>query len=514
MTPISVLRVVFTHDFHHQFEPVKVGKQMLGGISRLKTLVDKLRAESAELAEPFLLLDGGDFSQGTEFYTEYKGQALPPLYNALGYNVVAVGNHEFDLGSLVLADISEKVEFPLVSANTCIESSLPLASQVKPWAILNANGVLVGVFGLTPTDTPILSLPGQGVTFNDPITAAKEVVAELKALGVKIIIALSHLGLRANRELAQQVESIALIVNAHDHLKLGDIPGATHPYPIVERSSEGRPVVIVSAWEKGKYLGDIRLGVDVEGTVAFWEGSLHAIDSSIEPDPEFEAKLTKLTTSMKERNQIVIGQTLVRLDGERACVRTRETNFSNLIADAMLEKSRLDGGQIAFHHSGGIRLSIPTGDITMGQVQNALPFAHGIVLLDLTGTQLKEVLENGVSDIENNSGRFLQVAGLRFAWNPKAPCGERICMIQVQKNKGTYQTLEPDTSYRVSTIDFLFNGGESYSILKSGKNQVNTGFLLTDVVMEYIAASSPIKPEVENRIIKLLSVSRLKSFLV
>ncbi|BAZ05689.1 putative 5'-nucleotidase [Calothrix sp. NIES-3974] len=130
-----------------------------------------------------------------------------------------------------------------------------------------------------------------------------------------------------------------------------------------------------------------------------------------------------------------------------------------------------------------------------------------IARLDLTGVQLREALENGVSTIENGEGRFPQVAGLRFELNPQAPPGKRILSIQVQNADGNYQPLDTKATYRVITNNFLLNGGDGYEVFKSGKNQIDTGFLLADVVMDYISSHSPINQQLDKRIVQVAKIS-------
>ncbi|MBC6480785.1 MAG: 5'-nucleotidase C-terminal domain-containing protein [Hormoscilla sp. GM7CHS1pb] len=260
--------------------------------------------------------------------------------------------------------------------------------------------------------------------------------------------------------------------------------------------------MIVTDWEWGKYLGDLHLTFDRAGTLTDWAGKPHIVDATIPPDPAFQAKFVTYAEPLQTLQQQVMGQTSVLLEGDRARLRSGETNLGNLVADAILAKTRPDGCRIAILNSGGIRTSIPPGQVTVGQVLEMLPFGNTIARLDLTGEQIKAALEHGVSQVELAMGSFPQVAGLQFVWNPHAPAGDRIVQIQVQQQDGTFAPLQTEATYRVVTNDFLLKGGDGYSIFTQGNNQQDTGYMLVDVVSDYIHERSPVSPERKNRIVR------------
>jgi 5'-nucleotidase len=153
-------------------------------------------------------------------------------------------------------------------------------------------------------------------------------------------------------------------------------------------------------------------------------------------------------------------------------------------------------------NGGGIRTSIPEGRITLGQVLEVMPFGNTLVLLTLTGAQVKEALENGVSQVEQSAGRFPQVGGMRYSWSASAPAGSRITGIQVSDGRGGFVPIDPNASYRVVVNNFIAGGGDGYSVLQRGTNKVDTGFLDADVLVEYLQARSPVNPQVEGRIVQ------------
>lgn len=484
------LRLLHTNDHHAHLEAVEVGDRLLGGISRRKTLVDTLRSRSPE---PTLLLDAGDIFQGTLYFNQYLGRADLPFYNQMNYAAVAVGNHEFDRGQQPLADFIKEAEFPLVSANLEVDADSPLSGLIEPWIILAVNGQKIGILGLTTEETATLSSPGEGVTFTDPIAAAKEAVQTLGDRGVNKIIALTHLGFNNDLELAKNVGGIDVIIGGHSHTPLGDMPGADEPYPVVEFSPKGDPVLVVTDWEWGKYLGDLQVRFDGRGRAIAWFGSPHPVADTIPADETFNTRLDGFKEPLEKLRSLVIGKTEKLLDGDRAKIRSQETNLGNLIADAVLQKMKPDGGEIAILNGGGIRSSIPAGDVTVGQVIEVLPFGNTIAGIDLTGEQIEQALEHGVSGVEDGEGRFPQVAGIQFTWDSESPAGSRVKSVEIIRPDGTAKPLDPSATYRVITNAFLMNGGDGYEVFKLGKNRVDTGFLMSDVVVDYIRDRSPIQ---------------------
>jgi 5'-nucleotidase len=298
------------------------------------------------------------------------------------------------------------------------------------------------------------------------------------------------------------VAGIDVVIGGHSHTPLDGQPGAVGDYPTVEVAPDGTRVVVAQNWEWGKWLGDLAVGFDAQGVVTNWQGQPIPVDESIEPDAAFEAKVKEYAAPLEQLRATATGQSAVALDGSRPNVRSKETNLGNLITDAMLEKTRPDGAQIVITNGGGIRSSIDAGEVTIGEVLEVLPFGNTIARVDLTGAQVKEALENGVSQVETGAGRFPQVAGIRFTWNPAAPAGSRVVSIEVADGAGGYKPIDPAATYRVVTNNFMLTGGDGYSVFQAGANQLDTGFILADVVADYIRAHSPVNPSVEGRIVE------------
>ncbi|HIC88251.1 MAG TPA: hypothetical protein EYP04_02470, partial [Anaerolineae bacterium] len=249
----------------------------------------------------------------------------------------------------------------------------------------------------------------------------------------------------------------------------------------------------------GSYLGRINVTFDENGIATSWDGRPILVDETIPEDSVIAARVAELAQPIEEWRNTVIGQTAVDLDGERSSCRFRECNLGNLMTDAILERTAHAGTQIAIQNGGGIRKSVPAGDVTLGDVLGIHPFGNTIYIVDLTGAQVLEMFENGVSRAEDpgneGTGRFSQVGGAAFTWDPTQPVGHRICSVTVAG-----EPLDMNATYRVATNNFLAGGGDGYSVFAEGQNGYDTGLLLTDAILDYFAAHSPVSPQVEGRI--------------
>ncbi len=572
-----LLRIVHTNDHHARIEPVKdvsissspATTRNLGGVARRKTLIDAKKADALANSQEFLLVDAGDVFQGTLYFNKFQGQADLRFYNLMGYEAMAIGNHEFDSGQQTLIDFIKGANFPILSANIDAQPSSLLgaiaAEVADPGAdkwgkrvIITKGAKKIGLFGMTPPDTGILSSPGAGVTFlTDLAGIAQAQINALKADGADIVIGLTHIGYDADQALVPQVSGLSAIVGGHSHTPLrptGDTTPAgsapAGPYPTPVNDKDGKSVPIFTDWEWGKWLGDFTLEFDagnnlvaVAGTVGpVWADGLgvppNTQDKPPKPqraliagegpdvgaDPALQAIIeTDYQPAVIALEQQVIGSTAVLLDGERPSVRNFETNLGNLITDAMIERTKSSGTRLAITNGGGIRASIKgpiapavTDPVTVGEVLTVLPFGNTVSLLTLTGAQVIAALENGVSQVNvttpsSSAGRFPQVGGMQFVWDPKRPVGSRIVSVMVQKvivnaqsaDAVEYEPINPAGEYRVVTNNFMLTGGDGYSVFNQGTNKVDSGLIMADVVADYITEKSPVNRGNEGRITRV-----------
>jgi 5'-nucleotidase / UDP-sugar diphosphatase len=492
----SVLRLdlIHTNDHHARIEPVLNGEAVVhGGVARRKTLIDNIRNNTPH---PSLLVDAGDVFQGTLFFNQYSGMADLEFYEAMGYEAMAIGNHEFDKGPQALADFIAAANFPVMSANVVTTSASPLHGKILPHTIIEKGGKKIGLFSLTPTDTAELSSPGAGLTITDPLAAARAQVAALQAAGVFTIIALTHVGIDTDRQIARSVDGISVIIGGHSHTPMGPMSASGQPpYPELIAAPNGKPVVVAHDWEWGKWLGHMRLAFDASGTVIDIFGNPTEVAPAVVADQGFVNRITTLAAPIAALRARVIGSAAELLNGNRSDVRGKETNLGNLLADAMLTKSLGGGAVVAITNGGGIRASINAGNVTVGNVLEVLPFGNTLALTTVSGEQLLAALNNGVSQVETGAGRFPQVAGLTFSYNPALPAAARVTGVTVGG-----KPLDLTGSYRVVTNNFMLGGGDGYTSLAAGSNKVDSGFILADVLEEYVAANSPVTYTTDGRI--------------
>ena len=482
--PIT-LTILHTNDTHANIQPCMAtcNNQNLGGVARRYTAIQQVKAEGGNV----LVVDAGDPFQGTLFFNYWQGQEASYFMNALGYQAMAIGNHEFDSGPPALARFIDDADFPVLSANIDASAQVSLTGLIEPYTIIEVDGEQIGVFGLTTEDTTFISSPGPDVTFADVTSTAQATVAALQGMGVNKIVALTHIGYTPDLTLAAAVSGIDVIVGGHSHTPLGTMPGAQGDYPTVVNSPTGEPVLVVSAWEWGKYLGRLDVTFDAMGVAESYNGAPILIDASIPEDPAIAADVEAFYAPVQQLANTVIGQTELLLDGNRPVVRSRESNLGNLICDAMLWKTEGVGSQICITNGGGIRAPINAGDITVGSVLTVLPFGNTIATLGLTGADVIAALENGVSRWENTDGRFPQVGGIRYSFDPERPAFDRILSAEIKNADGTFSPIDPAEIYIVTTNNFMRAGGDGYTVFRDNAiDPYDTWAVMADSVMEYI----------------------------
>jgi 5'-nucleotidase / UDP-sugar diphosphatase len=468
-----------------------------------------LLAQLRETATNPILVDAGDQFQGSLYYTQYRGAEAAEFMPMLGYQAMAIGNHEFDDGPANLASFIDSVGLPVLSANIDASANPDLAGKILQYTLIDVDGEPVGVIGLTTFTTPFSSSPGDTVAFAEYAPSLEPVIAELEAQGVNKIILLSHIGYADDQALAVAVDGIDVVVGGHSHTLLSNTDeAASGPYPSVVDSPSGAPVLIVQAEAYGKYLGNLEVTFDADGVASTWQGEPILLDASIEENAEVLARVQALAQPLEELRTTIVGQSAIDLDGSRTTCRFGECTMGNLIADAMLWATQNDGTQAAIENGGGIRASLPGGDITMGGVLEVLPFGNMLATFGLKGSDLLLALENGVSRAENpdneGTGRFPQVAGLRFSWDGSKPVGERVVSAEVRSADGSFSPIDPDAVYQIVTNDFNRRGGDEYTVFaENAINPYDFGSPLDQALADYIAAFSPVNPAIEGRITRV-----------
>jgi 5'-nucleotidase len=493
------LTILHTNDFHARFEPISkfdsscsaednTEGKCFGGSARLVTAIEAAKARTNN----YLLVDGGDQFQGTLFYTYYKGKAAAEMMNKMGYDAMTVGNHEFDDGPEVLKGFTDAVDFPILMSNADISGEPLLDGAIQKAVILERGGEKIGLIGLTPQDTDELASPGPGVTFLDPVASVQEQVDRLTANGVNKIIVLSHSGMNVDRRVAAETTGVDVIVGGHDNTYLSNVSeNAKGPYPTMVGTT-----AIVQAYAFGKYLGELNVTFDDAGEIIAAVGEPITLDGGVTEDTATKERIAELAVPLEEIRQKVVAEAAAAIEGDRSVCRVMECPMGNLVADAMLDRVKDQGIQIAIANSGGLRASIDAGPVTMGEVLTVLPFQNTLSTFQVSGQTILDALENGVSQIADVAGRFPQVAGMSFAFDAAAEPGSRISDVMVGG-----EPIDPAKTYGVVSNNFVRNGGDGYKMFVTAENAYDYGPDLADVTAEFLLKSGPYQPYTDGRIV-------------
>lgn len=475
------LNIWHTNDQHAHHRPDQNG---VGGSARLATVIQEARATQ----ENVLLLDAGDRFSGTLFHFFYQGQDNVQVMNLMEYDAMALGNHEFDNGSDVLAEFINGVDFPVLAANIDTSDDPYLSNLVEPYTIIDVNGEEIGIIGLVTPRTAFISKPWESIVFLDDLEAVTtQAVNELEALGVNKIILLTHVGYREDLELAEQVAGVDIIIGGHSNT----IPNR---YPLELMSASDEPILVVQAGFHSLFVGHLEVSFYADGKIVASDGRVLRLDADIAEDEAMLALIDELEAPVAEFTDQVVGQTAIAY--RRDCY-GQDCDLGALVGDAMLDATNAD---LVIHNSGGLRDDLPVGDVTYGDILSVLPFGNQISVMELSGEDVWATLEYGVS--KEVSGKFPQVAGMRFSWSPSAPSGERIVSVDVWNPEiEDWEALDLERIYVVATHDFMRGGGDGYTVLvENAMNPYDSFGALDEVVADYITANSPVNNIAESRI--------------
>ncbi len=470
---LTILHVNDTHGHIIPYQDKSADPdRQVGGAEYLAKMIEQERASNPDGT---ILLSAGDMFQGTPVSNLFHGRPVIEIMNYLHYDAMALGNHEFDWGQDVLNSMISSASFPVVSANVFKRGGRHIQG-VKPYVILKRKGVRVAVIGITTPDTYYTSKPGNlnGLTFVYPEKVLPALIRRVRAQGASIVIALTHDGLDSDRELARKVRGIDIIVGGHSHTAIKN--------PVIESGT-----VIVQAGSNGIYLGVMNITFDPakKKILSFTrkdELRLVSPASGAQLDPNVALIVDKYEAKVRTEFSRVIGTAAADLTRDSS----RESDLGDIVTDAMRDTS---GAQIAFQNGGGIRSDLLKGPITLESVFTALPFDDDLVTMDLTGEQIREILEKSVL-----SENMLQVSGMQIVYDLSKPAGAKAASVEVEG-----KPLAARATYRVVTNDFLAAGGDRFNIFKQGRN-ISVGQPQRDAVADYIRKDSPIHVQVRNRI--------------
>ncbi len=458
-----------------------------GGFAPLMTLLKEERARRPNTITTF----GGDLLSPSILSGLTQGAPMIAMLNAIKTDVAVPGNHEFDFGPKVAAERFTESRFPWLAANVAdATNNEPLPGTVSGH-LMPVGDYEIGFLGVVTPETAMLSSPGPTVRFADPIEAAAEAAADLKAAGADLIVALTHQDFADDRRLLDAVEDVDIVLGGHDHI------------PITWYDDGG---LILKAGDDAHYLAalDVTLDrVEDDGEVeTVWRPTWRYLATEgVAPEPEVAALVEGYEKRLDAELGVPVGEAAVALDTRRGTVRGEESNFGNFVADALKSAT---GADAAITNGGGIRgdRTYPVGTVlTRKDILSELPFGNLVVLIELSGADLKAALENGVSQVEDGGGRFPQVSGMTFTYRGDAPAGGRVVDVTVGG-----APLDPAKTYKVATNDYMYGGGDGYAALAAGRPLIDAsgGALMANTVMNYATAQGGrIAPGVEGRITRL-----------
>lgn len=468
-----------------------------GGLARISAAIRAARQEQDNV----IALDAGDQFQGTLFYSVNKWPMIAAADALLPYDAMTLGNHEFDEGCRELARFLEAQPLPVLAANLVPQQGCPLAgSRIRPYLVRTVRGTRVGVIGLANDEVTGLAAACPQTTFRDARTTLQRYVAELEAQGIRHIIAVTHLGLERDRELARSVNGVDVIVGGHTHTYLG--PGSKDgPYPIVEHAPDGSPVLVVTAARATCYLGDLSITFDAAGTPVAWTGGPRELVPALPQDEAMTRLVANYAESLERYRTEIVGRHNIQMpDGMEAC--RKGDCFSGLLtADAFLEYGRTQGARLALVNGGGIRASLPAGDISRGDLLALHPFDGQVYVREYSGQQIREALEHAVSGPDGEGPQLLQVAGLTYEADTSRPAGQRLRSVHIVDEQGQRHALNPQRRYGVVLSDFLASGGDGFGMLRHGRLLATSPLSVRELTGDYIRRHSPLALPCGKRII-------------
>jgi 5'-nucleotidase/UDP-sugar diphosphatase len=383
------------------------------------------------------------------------------------------------------------VNFPVLMSNADVSNEPLLAGKLAKSTVIERGGEKLGLIGLTPDDTGDLASPGDNITFSDPVAAVQGEVDALTAMGVNKIIVLSHSGYGVDQRVAAETTGVDVIVGGHSNTLLSNTnERAAGAYPTMVGET-----AIVQAYAYGKFLGELNVTFNDAGEIVEAVGEPLVMDASVTEDAATVARIAEAAKPLEEIRTKVVAEAAAAIEGDRSVCRAVECPMGSLIADAMLDRVKDQGVEIAIQNGGGIRASIDAGPVTMGEVLTVLPFQNTLSTFEVDGATIVAALENGVSELEEGAGRFAQVAGISFTVDSAAEAGARISDVMVGG-----AAIDLGKTYGVVSNNYVRNGGDGYKMFKSAANAYDYGPDLADVMAEYLAAQGPFTPYTDGRI--------------
>ncbi len=449
-------------------------------------LVGYLKAQEKLNKNGTLILSAGDMFQGSADSNLMYGQPVATAMNVAGFDAMVLGNHEFDWGLDKLKARIAQSNFPYLAANLVEKSTGKTPDFVKPYTIVNTNGVNVGIIGIVTPETATKTKPDlvAPYDFKNPAEIVNALAPEVRKAGADVVVVLSHLGAAQDSksgeitgeaaDLAKAVTGVDAIIAGHTHLT---VSGKVNNIPIVEAYKNGRAVGRIDIYFDTKEKKVVEAVPSVDGNV-----------KKASADTNITGWFNYIQTLIGPVKNVVIGKATA--DFPHSPKDTQTTLLGNWTTDVMRKVTNSD---IAFQNGGGLRRDLPAGDITMGLMYEIMPFDNTLYTFELTGAQVKAAVEHGIMSTDMNPGQF---SGLMVQYDSKKPAGQRIVKITLADGKPLVDTQ----LYKVVTNDFQATGGDKYTMFLEGKNPKDTSIPVRDVLVNEIKAKGTISPVDDDRL--------------
>lgn len=444
-----------------------------------------LKAQAAKNPAATLIVSAGDMFQGTPDSNLLYGKTVMQLLNIIGFDAMALGNHEFDWGLAVLKERTAEASFPLLAANILDKDTLQPVDFVKRYVIIEKQGVKIGVIGIVTPETAVTTSPKivSGFVFGDPAATLNSLIPEVRGKGADIIVVVTHLASYSGElagevsgdaaDLAGSVPGIDVIVSGHSHQK---VAGKVNAVPIVQAGYSGRVVGKISL----VYMKNSR--EIVASTVAVDD----VTGREVAPDPLVSAIVARSQVEIAPVKSKIFGTTLHGLAHDRYEL----SPLGQWVADRMREAANAD---IALQNGGGLRTSILAGTITAGDLYAVIPFDNTLYRVEMTGAKILAALEFGIG---NKTFGTVQFSGLKVKYDAAQPEGQRIMSVVLLDGS----PLEKEKTYTVATNDFLVEGGDGFSMIKDAPRAVDLFMPLRDVIAEAVRKAGQVDHIIDDRL--------------
>ena len=533
----------------------------LGGFARQTAMFKQVAASTPNL----LKIHAGDANTGTLYYTFFKGKVDTQMMNTVCFDAFTPGNHEFDDGDATLKGFLDELakgscNTSVISSNVVPAAGTALAPTVgsaylKPWVIKEIDGVKVGLIGITIAGKTVnSSRPLATTAFNEEVAAAQKAIDELKAQGVRHIVAITHQGYEADKAMAAKLTDVDAIIGGDSHSLLGNfaavgITSSSGSYPTVATNKDGKPVCIGQAWEYSKAFGLLSVQLNEAGEVkscggkatlligdqfkrkdaaGAWQTVSDTVRTTllanlaanqplvkvVTPDAAAAATLKTYSDQVAAEKAKAIGTAteslcLVRVPGEStnrstgtagcesANTLARGSDAAQVVAEAFLFAAKR--ADFALQNAGGVRVPVAAGGLSMNTAFTLLPFTNVLVEMELSGTEVVAALEDATAnhlDLAQSNGSHPYAAGLRWNLDMSKAKGQRFSNVQVRnKTTGAWSAIDPTKTYVLVTNDFIASGKDGYTALGSAYNAgryVNTYLLYTQSFVDYVLAKTTV----------------------